>query len=276
MKIFLFNDNSKKLTIFHRPFTFNNDIVDNPLNANYILIKPEQFINFLNDKNMKNFHSNAVLYSNHDDPSFLLKENKIKKLIAQPLFDEIYNKKYNVISIPLVMTDHLKIHLDKNFLNKCRNQKKIYDYCFIGNILGKNRKYILQFKNQKNCYIDIKTTSIYKLNEKEKLKEIKKYLLLLSQSKFGFAPRGTGSSSFRLYECLMVGTTPISTDVIQYPFNKEVCWNNFSISGSSTEINSLITKSNNIEYEKYRQNGILFWENYVKIDNLFKKIISLL
>lgn len=271
MKVYLYKDKSEKLTTHHRPFTFNSEVTFIVEKSDWVLIKPSDYINFINDIDMKPYHHKGVVYVNDDNPNYILYDKKVKKLIAQPLEKEDTLKEYNAITIPLIMTDHLKIHLDDEFLNECRSQEKIYDYYFAGQFYGKRNK-LINF-NDGNSIIK-KTTPIYHLNEEDKIKTIKEFLLELSKSKFGFAPRGIGSNSFRLYECLMVGTIPISTDVISYPFESEVNWDSFSVRGSLDNISYLIEKTKNIDYETFRNNGIYFWENYCKIDIFYDKIIN--
>jgi hypothetical protein len=273
MKIYLYNDTSEKLTVHHRPFTFDCEVTTDVEKSDRILIKSSDYVNFLNDSRMKTFCNKGVVYANDDNPNYLLRESEIKKLIAQPLQKESFLKQYNAITIPLIMTDHLNIHLDDEFLEECRNQKKIYDYYFVGQFYGK-RTVLLNF-NEGNSIIK-KTNSIYHLNEEQKIKTIKEFLLELSKSKFGFAPRGMGSNSFRLYECLMVGTVPISTDVIEYPFIDEVDWDTFSLRGSLDDLSSLIIKSKSIDYDKFRSSGIDFWDNYIKINKCYDKIKKIL
>lgn len=273
MKVYLYNDKTDKLTAHHRPFTFGCEVTTDVENSDRILIKPSDYVNFLNDNRMKSFRTKGVVYANDDNPNYLLGENEVKKLIAQPLQKKEFLEQYNAVTIPLIMTDHLNIHLDNEFLEECRSQEKIYDYYFVGQFYGKRNK-LLNF-NEGNSVIK-KTTSIYHLNESEKIKTIKEFLLELSKAKFGFAPRGMGSNSFRLYECLMVGTVPISTDVIEYPFSNEVDWDNFTIRGSLDNLNDLITKSKNINYDNFKKNGISFWDNYIKINNCYEKLKNLL
>lgn len=267
MKIYLYNDNSNILTPQHRPFIFNCTITKNVEECDRILVKSGDYVRFISDKTFTHYTNKGVVYANDDNPNFLLQDNKVKKLIAQPLHDKKTLEKYNVTTIPLIMTDHLNIHLDGEFLNKCRNQEKIYDYYFVGQFYGKRD--VLKGFNSGNSVIK-QTSSIYHLTEEEKIKTIKEFLLELSKSKFGFAPRGMGSNSFRLYECLMVGTIPISTDVIEYPFDDEVNWDDFTIRGSLDNLNGLISKSSSIEYGDYRQKGIDFWEEYIKMDRCYE------
>jgi hypothetical protein len=275
IKVFLYNENTNKLTAHHRPFyptsEFEVDVTSDFKDSDFILVKPNNYDKIVSDKNFTNVLDKVVLYANDDNPNRLLKESKVKKLIAQPRHTEEELNKFNATTIPLLMTDHEVIHLDKEFIDKCRNQEKIYDYYFVGQIYGNRTK--LKKLNLPNSII--KTSgSIYGLNPEQKLKNIKNFLMELGKAKFGFAPRGDGSNSFRLYECLMVGTVPIATDVITYPYEKDVDWNSFSVRGSLNNVNELINKTNNIDYKTFRENGINFWENHCKMDVLYNNILT--
>jgi len=173
------------------------------------------------------------------------------------------------MTVPLVMTDHLKVHLDEDFIQQCRDQEKIYDYYFVGQFYGKRD--VLRNFNKGNSIIK-QTSSIYGFNDEDKLNAIKAFLMELGKAKFGFAPRGVGSNSFRLYECLMVGTIPIATDVIEYPFTDDVNWDDIAVRGSLDNLDNLINKCDNIDYDSCRDNGIKFWQNYCKMDIMFEKI----
>jgi len=269
MDIFLYNDNSTELTAHHRPFTFNCKVVKNPHSADKILIKPADYMRFVSDHNYKPYWDKTVVYANDDNPNYLLRENKIKKLLAQPLVNKKTLDMYNAMTIPLVMTDHLKVHLDEEFLQQCRDQEKIYDYYFVGQFYGKRE--VLRNFNQGNSIIK-QTSSIYGFSDEDKLNAIKAFLMELGKAKFGFAPRGVGSNSFRLYECLMVGTIPIATDVIEYPFTDDVNWDDIAIRGSLDNLNQLIDKCDNIDYDNCRNKGIKFWEDNCKMDVMFEKI----
>lgn len=208
-----------------------------------------------------------VVWVNNDDPDFLDDSDGVNyKLIAQPS-----GKKVNHITVPLVMTDHILWHMNPKFIEKCRQQEKIYDYCFMGQMYGK-RKNLADLNLPK--YFFKPTGSIYVMEDEKKHKSIEEFLLELSRSKFAFAPRGIGSNSFRLYESLMVGTIPIATDVIEYPYETEIDWDSFAIRGKIENINNLIEKSKKIDYFSFRNKGINFWDKYVKLNNMHDRIID--
>jgi len=273
IKLHLYNDSSTTLTAHHRPFypsEYEVQVVPSPEECDFILVTPKHYPLFLNDFNYSQYLDKVVIYSNEDNPDYLLKENISTKFIAQPSIPESHLSNFNASVVPLSMTDHKPIHLDKEFLELCRNQEKIYDYIFIGRIDGKRQK--LRSLNLSNFKLE-QGRAIWKLSPSDKLNTIKQFLLTLSQAKFGFAPRGNGSNSFRLYECLMVGTVPIATDVITYPFGN-VNWDEFTLRGSMDYVEQLVEKSTQIDYNSFRKQGIQFWEENCKMKTLHTNLIK--
>jgi hypothetical protein len=279
VKVFL-TEGNETLSVFDRPFypTKQNEIkiTKDVSECDFILcrltgnqqvhynriVESELFIN-----NKEKF----VFYVNHDKPEFLYREKDSIKLVAQPAHKKDFIEDYNITTIPLLMTDHLDFHMDDNLLNECRNVEKRYDFIYLGQLYGDR----LRLRNLPLDNFLLKATSdIYHLPTDSKKNKIKNYLKELGQGKFGFCPRGGGSNSFRLYECLMVGVVPIITDVIQLPFTDEVNWEEFSIIGSMKNIDELIEKTKTIDYDVYRQKGIDFWEKYCKYYNMNDIIIN--
>lgn len=269
MKVFKLN-NSTELSVHDRPFypsSYDIELVNNPEDADYILLSPQPHEYNKQFNQYSTYSHKMVVWVNNDDPDFLDDSDGVRyKFVAQPS-----SKKLDHICVPLVMTDHIKWHLDQEFIDECRNQEKVYDYCFMGQIYGKREKLSrLDLDN----YLLKPTGSIYNMNDEDKHKSIRDFLLDLSRCKFAFTPRGTGSNSFRLYESLMVGTIPIATDVVEYPFESEVIWDEFIIRGSMDNIVGLINKSKSIDYNIYRNGGMEFWDKNIKMDNLYDKIIN--
>lgn len=270
MKIFKLNNKNQDLTPHDRPFYPTSkgiDITNNIDDADYILLSsnPNDYKNQINQYNR--YKDKMVVWVNNDNPDFLDDTDGVKyKLIAQPS-----GKKLNHLTVPLVMTDHILWHLDKEFIEECRTQEKVYDYCFMGQVYGKRTA--LTNLNINN-YLFRQTGPIYFMNENEKHNSIKKFLKELGKCKFSFTPRGSGSNSFRLYECLMVGTIPIATDVIEYPYENEVNWEEFIIRGKMEEISDLIKKSKKINYDSFREKGMRFWGEFIKMDIMHDKILD--
>lgn len=279
IKIYL-TENKNSLDVFDRPFyptkkhevSLTNDVSE----CDFILcqLKGNQQAHYnkvITTDLFKNHADKFVFYVNNDHPDFLYREDKSIKLVAQPAHTKERLDDYNITTIPLLMTDHLDFHLDDDFLNSCRSVEKQHDFIYLGQLYGDRLKL-------KNLHLDnfyLKSTSdIYHLPTATKRDKIKNYLRELGKGKFGFCPRGGGSNSFRLYECLMVGVVPIITDVIQLPFTDDVDWSEFSIIGSMNNIEELIEKTKTIDYEMYRQKGIDFWEKYCKYYNMNDTIID--
>ena len=108
------------------------------------------------------------------------------------------------------------------------------------------------------------------MEENKKIKTMKKYLDDLSQCNFVLCPRGTGTSSFRLYETLMMGSIPIITGMKDYPFDDECDWDSFSLrTDSIKDLQYLIDKAqelSNKDVEEMKQNGIKFYEEKCRPD----------
>ena len=279
LKVYL-TENKKTLDVFDRPFyptkVHNVTLTSNPKEANFILcqLKGNQKTHYdgvIKTDLFKQYGDKFVFYVNNDHPEFLYREKDSIKLVAQPAHTKDVLDLHNITTIPLLMTDHLDFHLDSTLMEECRNVKKEYDYIYMGQLYGDR----LKLKSLRLDKFYLKTSSdIYHLPTVSKQNKIKNYLKELGKGKFGFCPRGGGSNSFRLYECLMVGVVPIITDVIQLPFTDEVNWDEFSIVGSMRNVDKLIEKSKSIDYKLYRQRGIDFWEKYCKYYNMNDMIIN--
>ena len=113
-------------------------------------------------------------------------------------------------------------------------------------------------------YLFRETKPIYGVQDVgERVSIIKDFCLEVAKSRYCFAPRGAGSSSFRFYQSLMVGTVPIVSGMNDYPFSSEINWNDFSIiDDSHTKHNELIS------YNEYglREKGMKVWDNYFRMD----------
>jgi hypothetical protein len=76
----------------------------------------------------------------------------------------------------------------------------------------------------------------------------------------------------------MVGTIPIITGMKDYPFSDIVDWDSFSFrTDSQKDIDELVERAKSLtdnEYKVMRQNGIDFWEQYCRLDNLHDWVIE--
>jgi hypothetical protein len=112
----------------------------------------------------------------------------------------------------------------------------------------------------------------------ERVKLTKDFCRDVASSKFCFAPRGIGSSSFRLYQSLMSGTIPIITGIKERPFSDVLKWDEFSIDGDwglEREDYEAILDG---ELDKMRKRAIEVWDNYFHMEKtdqyLFEKYLE--
>jgi hypothetical protein len=248
-----------------------------------------------------------IVYSNifnYADQPFEAYENDNLILCPQPLYKKEENLKYNVISVPLLMLEYATIH-QKYDINEFRNKKRTYDFGFVGN---HNERYDIEFYGDEidsngnfvidepgysrphyynseeyteinrsvlrtlklKSYYTRDTDIIWGMDDEDKIKTMKKYLDDVSQCNFVFCPRGTGTSSFRLYETLMMGSIPIITGMKDYPFDDEYDWDSFSLrTDSIKDLQYLIDKAQELsdkDIEEMKQNGIKFYDERCRPD----------
>jgi len=72
----------------------------------------------------------------------------------------------------------------------------------------------------------------------------------------------------------MVGTIPICTDVVEYPYESNVDWDSFTLRGDMEDVENLVTKSKEIDYDKFRMDGMNFWDDFIKMDNLHDNLLT--
>lgn len=218
------------------------------------------------------FDSGDFLFLNDDYPILAYQHKDEISFVAQPLAENKVNREHNVIPVPLMMTDEWEIiKEDRNIIKRLREIPKSFDYNFVGQCNYAGRE-IFRNLSVENYDFDENPNGVYGLGKEKKKQELIKFLERISKSKFVFCPRGAGSSSFRLYQSLMVGSVPIITGMNDYPFSDEVDWDSFSIRGSLDNITELVDISKSIDFDCFSKNGMKFWDNYCIHDNLYRKL----
>lgn len=216
-------------------------------------------------------------YLNDDNPINAYKSKNLS-FVAQPLADFQINKNHNVITIPLMMTDEWDILCEnKDLIHTLRSSRKEYTFNFVGqcNYMGRDIFRCLDL----DSYDFEDTMPVYSLSKEDKKQKLISFLNRISKSKFVFCPRGIGSSSFRAYQAMMVGSIPIITGMNDYPFQNIVDWDQICIRGDLLNIRNLIElalKKTDIEYNIMRKNSTLFWDNYCKHDQLYRTLCNLI
>jgi len=216
------------------------------------------------------FESGSPLFLNDDAPEEAYRTSEMS-FVAQPA-DEELNKKHNVIPVPLMMTDEYEI-LQKNpdLIEKLRNTEKTFDYNFVGQCHYVGRE-VFRDLDLESYDFEENPKGVYGLPKDQKHVSLISFLYRIAKCKFVFCPRGVGSSSFRLYQSLMVGSIPIVTGMNDYPFKDEVDWDSFCIRGKLSDLPALIEKSRSVDVEKMRENGMKFWDEYCEYENLYSKL----
>jgi len=221
--------------------------------------------------------SKKYLYLNDDLPMLAYQISEVA-FVAQPLpYD---SAQYNVIPVPLMMTDEWDIiQSNPTLISELRvisGSQQDHAFNFMGQTgyVGREVFRDLQIEN----YVFKETKPIYNLDSEDKKNELIKFLYEIARSTFTFAPRGIGSSSFRAYQAMMVGSIPIITGMNDYPFKDEVDWDTICIRGDLNDIHKLIDKACQMSWEErkvMRGKAMLFWDNYCKHDNLYNKLKEL-
>lgn len=193
----------------------------------------------------------------HDDgPKLRLPENTI-----------VYGACTGDIILPLIYED-MKCELLKNVVKRDFNNKSIL-CSFVGSITHTIRSYIKEKFVNNNDYF-IKTTENWTDNiDKNKQTD---FISVTCNSKFAFAPRGYGRSSFRFFEILKLGVIPIyvwdDIEWLPYKDSINIDYSKFciSININDLNLNKLDGILKNINENKYN----LMLSEYNKVKHMFE------
>lgn len=169
--------------------------------------------------------------------------------------------------LPLIYEDR-----DNTLINyQLRNKSEKKFLCsFVGNITHNN-----QGPNVRQIMFDkLKSKKDFRLINSggwtnsigEKLQD--KFMKTTTLSKFSLAPRGYGRSSFRFFECFLLGSIPIYiwNDENWLPFQNVIDYNKLCVVIHVSEIDSLEDKLKNITEDDYDS----MWKYYDTIKHLFE------
>ena len=272
---------SKFERISLRPFfptKFNILLTNSFDRADYIITRSTAGSNAMayhliqNIPQFKQYEHKFLFYCNDDNPEYLYDNNKCIKLVAQPSRESTENIKHNITTIPLIMGDYCL--LSDSFIERCRAVKKVYDFGFIGKIGHNGREVLSTLPIESYLFRDTAKLDFFgNSSTSDKIDILEKYLLDVASCRFFFCPRGVGSSSFRLYESMMVGTVPIITGAKELPYTAVTDWSKFSIIGNIENLHELSKFASSISnYNNYRENAINFWSKYYYINNAYNVI----
>ena len=104
------------------------------------------------------------------------------------------------------------------------------------------------------------------------------FIDITSRSLFTLCPRGYGRTSFRLYECLQLGSIPVYIyDIPWTPFSDEIKWEDFCIMVPSTEIyniNKILYSISGEQIVKMLKCGKEVYEKYFTMESMSKNILK--
>lgn len=190
----------------------------------------------------------------HDDgPKFELPENTL-----------VYGACSGNIPIPLIYQDvnHTLLNMNK----KTFHEKEIL-CSFVGNNTNYVRRLVLNNK------ILIETPGFKIINSggwspvvNQNLQQT--FIETTINSKFALAPRGYGRSSFRFFECFLLGTIPVYVwdDVEWLPFKELIDYSRLCVSIHIYDLNELEKILLSIDEEQYTS----MWNYYNKVKYLFE------
>lgn len=269
-----------------RPFSHNLDkieYVEDVTTADWILgyldyLECER--DYVNIAQSRVFHAmpeKFVFWSMHDSPRFAYVEPYSLKFLCQPLANKSVNRRNGVVPVPLQMRHYeLDLTRDASFLEELRQTTKSFDYVYVGQIVYAAREYFRTMSYNRLDKYDFEATQpIWGVKDtKERVDMMKDFCRRLARSKYAFAPRGVGTSSFRLYQAMMSGAVPIVSGMMDYPFDDEVDWSEFCIINESHENYDFESLLDRTDYDTMRQKAIDFWEEYVRIDKCDRRLFD--
>jgi len=231
--------------------------------------------------------NNWVENNNNENGYFTVVQYDDACLLNLPNNTLVYGACSGDEPIPLIYQD-IKNKLE-SCVKKNYNDKKIF-CSFVGSITTNNILPNVRQEMVNYCKNKIKKTRKVIISNKYKLfltnnwsdnvdkNKQDNFINNIIDSKFSFAPRGYGRSSFRFFEILKLGTIPIYlwNDINWLPFQDVIDYNKFCIVLNVKDLNSLDNILNEINEEKYN----LMLEEYEKIkyyfslEGMYEKIIN--
>lgn len=104
------------------------------------------------------------------------------------------------------------------------------------------------------------------------------FVEITSRSKYTLCPRGYGTSSFRLYECMQLNTIPVYvSDKHDLPWSDELNWEDFCVLIKDTEvkhIKDILMSISNDQYNYMIMNMRNIHNKYFTLDGVCKNILK--
>lgn len=178
-----------------------------------------------------------------------------------PINTIVYGACTGDIQIPLIYEDKKQRLIS---LQQKQFQEKPILCSFVGTFTHKVRRIMQKELSNNRAY---KFSTIASWNATIPKVKQNEFITITQQSKFAFAPRGYGRSSFRFYEILQLGTIPVYVwdDIEWLPYKDQIDYTKFCISIHIEEIHTLEAKLKSINEQQYAA----MLEEYEKIKHMF-------
>ncbi len=172
----------------------------------------------------------------------------------------------NIIPIPLICS---KIQ------NEFINESKTFLCSFVGSPTHPIRNQLIsQWLNDEDFIFGMQQ---YWMETVPK-KNLSLFKTLTSKSKFTLCPRGYGKSSFRLYECMQLGSVPVYISDSHYlPWTDKLNWSEFCVLIKPDQISNL--KNILLEYSDEKIDKMIktaqnLYHDYFSLDGMCKQIVE--
>lgn len=235
---------------------------------------PAFWTNFQIEKNF-HFHKNNMQQSLNEwvnkNPStngyFTIVQHADGQRLKLPENTIVYGGSTGNFPLPLIYEDKNNTLLN---LKKKKFKEKLILCSFVGNITSNNlkpdvRKIMFEkFQNNESFFMINSGGWTNQVNDLLQTMFINATI----NSKFALAPRGFGRSSFRFFECFLLGTIPIYiwNDKNWLPFQDVIDYDKLCIVIHINEIDQLEKILKNIDELKYNN----MWKYYDEIKHLFE------
>ena len=219
-----------------------------------------------NKSQFQNDLDNWIKYNNSEYGYFTVVQYDDGPLLKLPENTIVYGACSGDVPIPLIYQD------TNNTLQKLTKKtftEKSILCSFVGNItsngVNPDVRRIMFHYLENNIKFKMVNSGGWTPHVNQELQ--KSFLNTTIESKFALAPRGYGRSSFRFFECFLLGTIPIYVwnDIIWLPFQNIIDYDRLCIVIHISKINELENKLISISEIEYNS----MWLYYHEIKHLF-------
>lgn len=106
---------------------------------------------------------------------------------------------------------------------------------------------------------------------------VNEFMAVTSQCKFTLCPRGYGNTSFRMYECMQLGSVPVYiSDDFHLPWSDEIDWKDFCVMIDSKDIGNtdhILKSISDEQYISMKDKIKTIYNKYFTLENLHNNII---